>query len=151
MNNVELEYFEEQQLRFEINGIDSDERIPYVEEQLERHGIRPKYVPPEDELAERVEEDFEATIRARVGLALNSVIDEAAIVDQVTEELRGELQLDDAEEFIRESLEIHPYEAWDSVLDKEHRRRVLGARGEIEAMVRDHVVTMVTDDYEDGE
>jgi Topoisomerase 6 subunit A/Spo11, Toprim domain len=152
LNDVELKYFEEKQIRFEINGIEADERMAYVEEQLRAHGIRPKYVPPEDELEELVAQEFEREMEFRVGMVIDRLVDKRAIVTTVTEEMRERLQLEDAEPFIRERFEERPTASWSGVVDAEHRRRARAAREEIEDLVRETLVTTVTEEQdEDGE
>jgi hypothetical protein len=80
LTDLELEYFGERKIRFEINGIDADERMAYVEERLREADIRPKYVPPANELAELVADDFDATIQLRVASVIDSLVDKEAIV-----------------------------------------------------------------------
>ena len=151
LTDLELEYFGERKIRFEINGIDADERMAYVEERLREAGIRPKYVPPADELAELVADDFDATIQLRVASVIDSLVDKEAIVTTVTERLRERLQLTDAEDFIRERFEEEPAASWSDVVEAEHDARASDAREEIEAQVREAVVTTVTEASEADE
>jgi hypothetical protein len=150
LNDLELEYFEERRTRFEINGNPADERMAYVEEQLQKHGIRPKYVPPEPELSELVAEDFEGEISLRVGILIDRIVDKDAIVTLMTDELRDDLQLEDAEEFIRERFKQRPTLRWKQVVDREHSSRVWNAREQIEKMVREEILTLVTE-AQDGD
>jgi hypothetical protein len=85
LTDLELEYFGERQIRFEINGIDPDERIAYVEEQLEKHGVRPKYVPPEVVLRDLVDDDLEDDIGLQARMAISEFVDADSIVTMVTE------------------------------------------------------------------
>lgn len=146
LNEVELEYFDERRTRFEINGITPpSERMAYVEAQLQQHGIRPKYIPPDEVLEEEVADNFEAEIRWRVGTVIDRLVDKNAIVTRVMDELRTTLQLSDAANFIREAFEEEPTASWSDVVDGEHRRRAREAREAIAEIVREEVVTLVTE------
>jgi hypothetical protein len=141
LSDVELEYFEERQIRFEINGIAPDRRMRYVEEQLQAHGIGPKYVPPEEDLAELVADDFEEAVSVRVGIAIDDLVSADEIVTLVTDLLRDRLQLEDPEDFIRGKFAESPTLQWCAVVDREHRKRLREAREEIEELVREQIVT----------
>jgi hypothetical protein len=146
LNEVELEYFGERQLRFEINGINPpSQRMAYVEERLREHDIRDKYIPPEDELQELVAEDLEGEIAWRVGAAIAEVVDKDAIVTRVTEALRERLQIDEPAAYIREAFEEDPFVSWSEAIDDEHSRRAREARHDMAEMVRDAIVTRVTE------
>ena len=140
LTDLELEYFEERKLRFEINGINPpSRRMAYVEERLRASGIRGKYMSPEDELEELVASDFEADIEYRVASAVNDLVDKDAIVTEVTEVLRGRLQVSEPAAFIRESFEADPYRSWSDVIDEEHRWRTREAGEEITELVREAI------------
>jgi hypothetical protein len=141
LDGLELEYFEGRQVRFEINGIPSDSRIAYVEEQLREHGIRSKYIPPNDVLEEALEDDFASEIEYRVGRIIDHFVDKDAIVTTVMGDLRDEILLEDAAEFIRGRFEVEPTTTWSDVVDSEHRRRAIEQSGTIEEMVREAIVT----------
>lgn len=145
---VELEYFEERQIRFEINGIDADSRIAYVEEQLRVHGIRPKYVPPEDDLRTLADDDLRIDIALRVDMAIDAAVDKYAIVTMVTEALWDRLRIDDPTALVRQSFEDDPYKPWSEVVDVEHRARTRKAKEEVVELVREAIVTMVTGEEE---
>jgi hypothetical protein len=145
---LELEYFEERQTRFEINGIDADIRIAYVEEQLRVHGIRPKYVPPEDDLRTLADDDLRSDIAWRVGTAIDAAVDKDAIVTMVTEALWDRLRIDDPTALVRQSFEDDPYKPWSEVVDVEHRARTRKAKEEVVELVREAIVTMVTGEEE---
>jgi hypothetical protein len=70
----------------------------------------------------------------------------------VTERLRERLQLTDAEDFIRERFEEEPAASWSDVVEAEHDARASDAREEIEAQVREAVVTVTeaSEAAEDG-
>jgi hypothetical protein len=142
LNEVEFQYFGQRQIRFEINGINPpSRRMAYVEEQLKRHGIRPKYIPPDEALEELVAEDYENEISYQVDQIVDQLVDKDALVTMVTEEFRHELQLTDAAEFIREEFKRSPYSSWSEVVDREHSRRVQGALRQIAEMVQEDIVT----------
>jgi hypothetical protein len=77
LTDLELEYFEERKLRFELNGINPpSRRMAYVEERLQAAGIRGKYIPTEDDLEELVASDFESDIASRVASAVDDLVDQ---------------------------------------------------------------------------
>jgi hypothetical protein len=143
LNDTELEYFEQRKTRFEINGINpATQRMAYVEEQLQKHGIRPKYVPPEDELERLVEDDLVATVRSRVGTLIDAIVEKESIVEAVMEDLGDELRIENPEAFIRQRFEQRPTQSWNTVVDLAHWRQVREANEKIRAKVREAVVTM---------
>ncbi len=152
LNEAELEYFGERQIRFEINGINPpSQRMAYVEARLREAGIRPKYVPPEEALDDLVAEDLKGTIELYVSIAINQIVDRDAIVTRVTDAIRGELSIDDPESFIRERFKSAPTTNWGFVIDDEHRRRARELNGRIEELVSEAIVTRVTDDQANEE
>jgi hypothetical protein len=148
LTDLELEYFGEHQIRFEINGIDPDDRIGYVEEQLKKHGVRPKYVPPADVLRDLVDVALQEDIDLRVRMAINEFVDTDGIVTRVTEAFMDRLRLEDPAPFVRQKFEERPYASWEGIASTENRRRVREVHDEIMEMVRDEIVTMVTEDEE---
>jgi hypothetical protein len=149
LNDTELEYFEQRKTRFEINGINpATQRMAYVEEQLQKHGIRPKYVPPENELERLVEDDLVATVRSRVETLIDAIVEKESIVEAVMEDLGDELRIENPEAFIRQRFEQRPTQSWNTVVDLAHWRQVREANEKIRAKVREAVVTMVTDTQE---
>jgi hypothetical protein len=60
-------------------------------------------------------------------------------------DLRDEILLEDAAEFIRGRFEVEPTTTWSDVVDSEHRRRAIEQSGTIEELVREAIVTMVTE------
>jgi hypothetical protein len=146
LNDVELDYFEERRIRFEINSIPSATRIAYVEQLLEENGARPKYIPPEDVLQQRVRSDYEWEIEWRVGQAIEDLVDKDAIVTRVTEALREEIQLTEAADLIRDKFKEKPQATWSSVVDKEHTARVRKKRADIKKMVWEEIGTLATEE-----
>jgi hypothetical protein len=151
LTDLELEYFGERQIRFEINGIPADQRMAYVEERLREAGIRPKYVPPADELEVLAEENFDENVNYYVRAAIARLVDTDAIVTRVTRQLRERLQLTDAGPFIREQFEYEPTASWSDVVEAEHDERVRAAREEIAQTVADEVVSRETEASEEEE
>jgi hypothetical protein len=153
LNDVEREYFLDRRIRFEINSIPTENRIAYVEQLLEENGARPKYVPTRDVLEEEIEEDFEREITVRVNLVIDEMVDKDAIVTDVMDAFRDDIQLDieEAEKHIRERFEQEPETTWRSVVDMTHRRQARSKLEEIKEMVAEQIVTRVTDDSEDDD
>jgi hypothetical protein len=153
LNDIELEYFEERRIRFEINAIPSEERIAYVERLLEENGARPKYVPPREYLEEMIGDDVEDELESGVEGIIERLVDKDAIVTRVTEALREEiaLDIDGAEQHIRERFGQRPTTTWRSVVYAYHRDRVSEKSSEIEEIVSEEIVTTVTGDLEEGE
>jgi hypothetical protein len=149
LNDVELEYFEERRIRFEINSIPVEDRIAYVEQLLEENDARPKYVPPEDVLEEQIEKDYENEIATRVDDVIEDLLDKDAIVTLVMDEMRDDIALgsdagEDPEKFIRKYFEDHPLVTWRNVVDRTHRDRTDEKSSEIEKMIGEEIVTRVT-------
>jgi Uncharacterized protein conserved in bacteria C-term(DUF2220) len=147
LNDAELEYFGERQIRFEINGINPPTyRMGYVEEQLQKHGIRPKYVPPEEALEKLLEDELAFAVRDRVSRIIDRYLDRDAIVQMVLDELRDELRIEDPEAAIRQRFEQAPTQSWDDKIGNIHRPKIHKEIERIEEVVRDAVITRVTRD-----
>ena len=116
---------------------------------LAENGARPKYVPPEDILQRNVEADYEAEISRRVEWAIEKIVDKDSIVTLVTEELREEMQLPDAADLIRKRFKERPTTTWKSIVDREHTTRGRQKEEAIETMVREEIVSLVTEEEED--
>jgi hypothetical protein len=89
----------------------------------------------------------------RVNLVIDEMVDKDAIVTDVMDAFRDDIQLDieEAEKHIRERLEQEPETTWRSVVDMTHRRQARSKLEEIKEMVAEQIVTRVTDDSEDDD
>jgi hypothetical protein len=100
--------------RVEINAIPVRERAPYLERQLQRHGITEKVIPPEEVLRSELNEAVEAKARSVALRQLESAIQREA--NKLAAVARGDQQ--NLAEQVRAAFAKHPAQSWRDAIDE---------------------------------
>jgi hypothetical protein len=126
LNDLERQMFVGEQLgqkswqchRYEIDALQpASRRIEYVEDQLRENGIRPKVIPPDDDLNRRVRQRY----RLEVGFVVERMIEEVLASDQLKAQIASNMEasygLENAREWIEDGFDVDDTLSWRSVVD----------------------------------
>jgi len=142
LSPVAYDYFVNRRQRIEINSIDPPSyRMQLIEDLLRENGVRPKLLPPADNLEREIRSKADFTLRYYAELIADRLLDVDAIEDAIVEEFREHFTLGShPEKVIRASLGKHPEKAWDDEISRLIRRIYRKKRSEIEERVAELVL-----------
>jgi hypothetical protein len=120
LTDLEIEYFEERQERFELNAIlPVERRIEYIERKLEERGVRNKLIPPDEALKDLALGICRDKHAAWVDEALREVLGLDAIKEALTDAFIRKIRLEDARSYIEKAFEEDRALSWrDALKDK---------------------------------
>jgi hypothetical protein len=130
-------------LRYELNEIPSDQRVPFVERALAAAGVRPKVIPPARYLADEAAEMVENDVRTEVQMAVRELVGTEAIVDALLPILReryGTVDPAVLARYIRFAFRERPLCSWRDVLHSHASGRGTSLRPEIVEAVKTEIL-----------
>jgi len=126
LNDMEREMFVGEQLgpkswqchRYEIDALQpASRRVQYVEQKLRENGIRPKVIPPDDELDWHVRQRYQF----EVGYVVERIIDEVLASEHLKEQIASNIEasygLEDARDWIEDGFDEDETLSWRRVVD----------------------------------
>jgi hypothetical protein len=117
LDGRERDYFRHQKLRYELNAITPvSRRMEYIEEKLVENGVRPKMIPPEEELQKRASEMYHKRHKEWIDETLAGLLDDE-IKEELADELAGGFDLQGARRYIEEGFEEDGALPWRKILE----------------------------------
>lgn len=117
LDGRERDYFQRQKLRYELNAITPvSRRMEYIEEKLAENGVRPKVIPPEDELQKRASEMYRERHEEWVDDMLAALLSDE-VKKALADELAGRLELEKARSYIEEGFAADDTTSWRKALE----------------------------------
>ena len=98
--------------RVELNDLSSPQLVAYVEEKLEENGVRGKVIPPDDVLADLVEEKYRALSAEWALAAIDRIICAPEFKREVADEFRDRFHLEGARSHIEEAFAKNRTLSW---------------------------------------
>src|SRR5215204_2881475 len=137
LSPVAYDYFVNRRQRIEINSIDPPSfRMQLIEDLLRENGVRPKVVPPAEDLRREARSESRWLLQSRVEAVVENLLDVDGMGEIVIEEFRDEFTLgDDPAIGVQEHLDENPSEPWESAISLQARRVLAEKRSEIDARI----------------
>jgi hypothetical protein len=106
--------------RFELNAIlPIESRIEYIEEKLKENGVRPKLIPPDEELGKRATEIYRDKHAAWVDEAIAEWLDLSSLKKELADKFEKDVKLEDnARTYIEEAFKEDDKLSWRKALSK---------------------------------
>jgi hypothetical protein len=139
LSELAFDYFHYRQQRFELNAILPDtERIKYIEEKLEEHGVRPKVIPPAGVLEKKREEMYREKVDGWVDELIAEALDTDELKKKMVEEFKERFKLQGAEAWIKTGFKRDDTQSWrdalnatlDAAYEAKHKDALLDAVSE---------------------
>jgi hypothetical protein len=133
--------------RVELNAFSAPALVTYLEQQLQRAGVRGKVIPSAKALPALAIRAYRQELDTLARWALAALLQTDAIVDQVIEHFADRMPLDDARTWIEEALTEIPTLAWDRALARKIASLAWPLWDEIEADVRTVLRRVVQEEF----
>jgi hypothetical protein len=123
--------------RVELDAMTAPQTVEYIERKLLQLEARGKVIPPDDYLADSVEETYREEVNARVRRAIERLLDVPVIQQAVADELRDESGLEEARRWIEDGFVEDAAQPWRKPLRDTLAEQLSGERNDrIEEKVR---------------
>jgi hypothetical protein len=131
--------------RYEINTLKPvNTRMDYIERKLRQNGVRPKVIPPDDYLHEKLTNRRDRDIASEIGMAIDRIVGRDRIVNCLTEQFRDDYGIEDAREWIEEGFKDNRQRSWESIATGRIEASGYQIRNSIEDAVRKAIVSRLT-------
>jgi hypothetical protein len=102
--------------RVELNAFSAPDLVAYLEQQLQRAGVRSKVIPSSQALPGLVTHAYQRELDTLARQALTALLETETLVAQVVSHFTDRMPLDDARTWLEEALAATPTLAWDRAL-----------------------------------
>jgi hypothetical protein len=103
-------------LRVELDKLDYPTLIKYLDEKLVAAGATDKVIPPDEDLRMNVGDRFTEEVRLQTQIAVDEMLNVHEIIDTLVKDLKKEVELDGAREWIEQAFADNPALSWRTVV-----------------------------------
>jgi len=104
--------------RYEINALKTaPQKIAYIEEKLAEKGVRPKVIPPDDEMGDLADEKYRDLSTGWIMEAVNELVIDKQFQQEIADEFIDKFNLGDARRYIEEGFEEDDSRSWREALE----------------------------------
>jgi hypothetical protein len=151
LTETEREYFEGRQVgqrtwicqRIELNALTAPALVAYIEEQLQRAGVRGKVVPPDDVLLRLARELYRQEMDAWVDRTISELFSLDVIKDSLAEAFEGRFSFAEARSWIERAFAFNPSLSWRAALQHKFRSFLAEVSTEATAALRTKVTDII--------
>jgi hypothetical protein len=144
LTETEREYFEGSQARqkswicrrVELNALTAPALVAYLEQKLQRAGVRGKVIPPDDMLPRLSREAYRQQVTRWVQRSIDELLAVDTIMDALAEAFEPRLPLEEARQWIEEAVARDTTLSWRDALDTKLRVLWLEVSEEAEAALK---------------
>jgi len=155
LTDVERQYFRGSHGdRFELNAILPDTaRIEFIEERLKENGVKPKLIPPDEELKKQAKQLFRDKHAAWVDDAIAELLSLDVLKDSLANKFEKDIKLEDnARGHIEEAFKEDEALSWRKALQNRLEKALQKEKSEeLKKAVHDAVVETLADNKDEGE
>lgn len=123
-------------LRVELDKLDYPTLIKYLDEKLIQHAATDKVIPPDSYLRSDVADIFAADVLVETQTVIDEMFDVHKIASDLAEELKKEIKLDGAREWIEQAFADNPALSWRNVVRNKLRKEIEARSDAIKDAVR---------------
>ena len=105
--------------RYEINALKTaPQKIAYIEEKLAEKGVRPKVIPPDDEMGDLADEKYRDLSVGWITETVNELVIDEQFQQEIADEFIDRFGLGDARQYIEEGFEEDDSLSWRAALEE---------------------------------
>jgi hypothetical protein len=152
LTGTEREYFEGRRAgdkswicrRIELNALAAPALVAYIEQKLQRAGVRGKVIPPEDVLPRLTRQAYRDQMDVWVDHTLSALVALDAIKATLAEAFESRLPLAEARSWIEQAFADSPRLSWREALDAKLRGLLVEVSDDAKAALRAKVMDSMT-------
>jgi hypothetical protein len=129
--------------RIELNALTAPALVAYIEEKLQRAGVRGKVIPPDDVLPRLTREAYRQRMDVWVDHTISAFVSLDAIKARLAEEFESRLPLAEARSWIEQAFADSPRLSWREALDTKLRGLLLAVSDDAQAALRSKVMDSI--------
>ena len=126
--------------RIELNALTAPALVAYIEEKLQRAGVRGKVIPPDDVLPRLTREAYRHRMDVWVDHTISALVSLDAIKARLAEEFESRFPLAEARSWIEQAFADSPRLSWREALDTKLRGLLLAVSDDAQAALRSKVM-----------
>jgi hypothetical protein len=151
LTETERDYFEGRRAgskswicrRIELNALTAPALVAYIEEKLQRAGVRGKVIPPDDALPRLAREAYQHRMGVWVDHTVSELLAIEALKAALAEAFEHRFPLGEARSWIEQAFTARPMLSWRDALDTKLRGLLLEVSAEATVLLRAKVVERI--------